>query len=152
MAAADVPVAHHLNRAPSAPLYPIKGSPQAPLHPAPLLLLSPLVQRRRHRSAARPPEPLPRSPLPALFPSIRAPSKLPHLLLLLPVPFPYNLVAGRPSLAPLRRTPPPVPLRAATGRPSAAARRSHATRAVRSARMAQIKRGGVPLRRSTVDR
>jgi hypothetical protein len=65
--------AHRHNRAPSPPHYPIKGSPQAPLQPAPLLLASPLVQRRHRRSTARPPEPPPRSPLPALLPPFRDP-------------------------------------------------------------------------------
>jgi hypothetical protein len=71
-ASAGEPAPHHLRR-PSSPLYPIKGSPRAPLHPAPLLLPSPIVQCRRRRSTARPPELPPRSPSPVPLPPFRDP-------------------------------------------------------------------------------
>jgi hypothetical protein len=51
------PTPRHLLHAPSpSPLRVIKGAASPPLHPAPLLLPSAHVQRRRRRSTARPPE------------------------------------------------------------------------------------------------
>jgi hypothetical protein len=73
MAAASVPAPPLPCHPLLFPLYPIKGSPRAPLHPAPLLLPSPLVQRRRRQSTVHPPEPPPRSPLPTLLPPFRVP-------------------------------------------------------------------------------
>jgi hypothetical protein len=54
------------------------------------------------------------------------------------------MVSGSP-FSPSPANPPPPPPQTAAGRPSAAARRPRAIRAVRSARTAQIRKGGVPL-------
>jgi hypothetical protein len=47
---------HRLHTPSPAPLRVIKGAASPPLHPVPLLLPSPHVQRSRRRSTARPPE------------------------------------------------------------------------------------------------
>jgi hypothetical protein len=79
----------------------IKATP-SPAPPAPLPLPFPRAQHRpregRRSSAARR-----RSPLPALFPPLRAPGEPPHIPLFLLEFFPLNLVAERPTLAHRRR-------------------------------------------------
>jgi hypothetical protein len=82
-----------------SPSLPYKRAAPSPAPPAPLPHPFPRAQHRRPREGRRSSAARRRSPLPALFPPLRAPGEPTHLPLFLLDFFPLNLVAEMPTLA-----------------------------------------------------